>query len=71
VQVLLHELDHRINNVFAFPIGIVSLAAARTKNDEVKEALSAFFHIFSIALVPAPVEGRNANPLFYLAQRWA
>jgi two-component sensor histidine kinase len=49
VQVLLHELDHRINNEFAFPIGIVSLAAARTKNDEGKDALSGFFHIFSIA----------------------
>jgi two-component sensor histidine kinase len=40
-QVLLQELDHRINNEFASAIGAVSLAAARTKNDEVKGALSA------------------------------
>ena len=40
-QVLLHELDHRIVNEFASAIGAVSLAAARTNNDETKGALSA------------------------------
>jgi two-component sensor histidine kinase len=40
-QVLLHELDHRIVNEFASAIGVVSLAAARAKNDEVKGALCA------------------------------
>lgn len=40
-QVLLHELDHRIDNEFASAISAVSLAAARTNNDEVKGALSA------------------------------
>jgi two-component sensor histidine kinase len=40
-QMLLHELDHRINNEFASAIGAISLAAARTKNGEVKDALSA------------------------------
>jgi two-component sensor histidine kinase len=38
--VLLHELTHRINNEFAAAIGTVSLAAARSGNDEVKAALS-------------------------------
>jgi two-component sensor histidine kinase len=40
-QMLLHELDHRINNEFASAIGAISLAAARTKSGEVKDALSA------------------------------
>jgi two-component sensor histidine kinase len=39
-RVLLHELDHRIINEFACAISAVSLAAARTKNAEVKGALS-------------------------------
>jgi two-component sensor histidine kinase len=37
---LLHELNHRINNEFAAAISVVSLAAARSGNDEVKAALS-------------------------------
>jgi two-component sensor histidine kinase len=40
-QVLLRELDHRINNEFASAISAVSVAAARTKNAEVKGALGA------------------------------
>jgi two-component sensor histidine kinase len=40
-RVLLHELDHRIINEFASAISAVSLAAARTQNDEVKGALRA------------------------------
>jgi two-component sensor histidine kinase len=39
-QTLLHELNHRINNEFAAAISVVSLAAARSGNDEVKAALS-------------------------------
>jgi two-component sensor histidine kinase len=39
-QILLHELNHRVNNEFAAAISVVSLAAARSKNDEVKTALS-------------------------------
>jgi two-component sensor histidine kinase len=39
-QVLLHELNHRINNEFAAAISIVSLAAAASSNDKVKGALS-------------------------------
>jgi two-component sensor histidine kinase len=39
-QMLLHELNHRINNEFAAAISVVSLAAARSGNDEVKAALS-------------------------------
>lgn len=37
---LLHELNHRINNEFAAAISVVSLAAARSRSDEVKAALS-------------------------------
>jgi two-component sensor histidine kinase len=40
-QVLLHELNHRINNEFASAISAVSLAAAGAKNGEVRGALSA------------------------------
>jgi two-component sensor histidine kinase len=39
-QMLLHELNHRVNNEFASAIGVVSLAAARSGNDEVKTALT-------------------------------
>lgn len=39
-QILLHELNHRINNEFTDAISVVSLAAARSGNDEVKTALS-------------------------------
>jgi two-component sensor histidine kinase len=34
--VLLHELNHRINNEYASAIGAVSLAAAQSGNEEVK-----------------------------------
>jgi two-component sensor histidine kinase len=39
--VLLHELNHRINNEFSSAISAVSLAAAHSGNEEVKMALSA------------------------------
>jgi two-component sensor histidine kinase len=39
--VLLHELNHRINNEFASAISAVSLAAAHSGNEEVRRALSA------------------------------
>jgi two-component sensor histidine kinase len=39
-QMLLHELNHRINNEFAAIISAVSLAAASSNNDEVKVALA-------------------------------
>ena len=39
--VLLHELNHRINNEFSSAISAVSLAAAHSDNAEVKLALSA------------------------------
>lgn len=39
-HVLLHELNHRINNEFSAAISVVSLAAARSDNSEVKTALS-------------------------------
>src|SRR4029077_18268153 len=38
--VLLHELNHRINNEYASEISAVSLAAAHSGNEEVKLALS-------------------------------
>jgi two-component sensor histidine kinase len=40
-RLLLSELTHRVNNEFASAIGVVSLAAARSKNGEVKDALAA------------------------------
>jgi two-component sensor histidine kinase len=39
-RVLLHELNHRINNEFASAISVVSLAAAASGSDEVKLALT-------------------------------
>ncbi len=39
-RVLLHELNHRIINEFASAISVVSLAAARSGNDEVNLALT-------------------------------
>jgi two-component sensor histidine kinase len=37
---LVRELTHRINNEFASVIGLASLTAARSTNDQVKEALA-------------------------------
>ena len=39
-HVLLQELNHRINNEFAAAIGSVTVAAARSGNEEVKAALT-------------------------------
>jgi hypothetical protein len=39
-HVLLHELNHRINNEFAAVIGAVSAAASRSNNRKVKAALT-------------------------------
>jgi two-component sensor histidine kinase len=39
--VLLRELNHRVNNEFASAISVVSLAAARSSNSDVKIALTA------------------------------
>jgi len=39
-QVLLRELNHRINNEFTSAISVASLAAARSNNKEVKAALT-------------------------------
>jgi two-component sensor histidine kinase len=39
-HVLLHELNHRINNEFAAAIGIATVAAARSSNEEAKAALT-------------------------------
>src|ERR1700681_322520 len=40
-QLLLREYSHRINNEFASAIGVISIAAARSPNDQAKAALSA------------------------------
>ena len=40
-QILLYELNHRINNEFAAAISVVSLAATRSANNEAKAALAA------------------------------
>lgn len=39
-QILLQELNHRVNNEFAAAISIVDLAATASSNDNVKSALS-------------------------------
>src|SRR5262245_65807932 len=39
-RVLLRELNHRISNEFCSAISLVSLAAARSRNNEVKVALT-------------------------------
>lgn len=39
-RMLLHELNHRVNNEFTAAISVISLTAARSGNDEVKAALS-------------------------------
>ena len=39
-HVLLHELNHRINNEFAAAISFVTVAAARSGNEEVKSAMT-------------------------------
>jgi two-component sensor histidine kinase len=40
-RLLLREFSHRINNELASAIGVISLAAARSANEEVKAALAA------------------------------
>jgi len=40
-QLLLREYSHRINNEFASAIGVISIAAARSANDQAKAALTA------------------------------
>jgi two-component sensor histidine kinase len=39
-QLLMHEFSHRISNEFASAIGVISIAAARSVNDEAKAALA-------------------------------
>src|SRR6516164_9687295 len=39
-QALLQELNHRISNEFQSALSLVSLAAARSRSQEVKDALS-------------------------------
>jgi two-component sensor histidine kinase len=73
VEVLLHELDHRINNEFASAIGAVSVAAARTKNDEVKDALGAveklLHHYADVHLaLKMPECGKLVDAAAYIAQ---
>src|ERR1700741_3070496 len=39
-RLLMHEFSHRISNEFASAIGVISIAAARSVNDEAKAALA-------------------------------
>ena len=55
-HVLLHELNHRINNEFAAAIGIATVAAARSGNEEVKAALT------WRCRAPPPLCGRPSAP---------
>jgi len=56
-QLLLRELNHRINNEFAAAIGFVSLTAARSRNDEVK---TAFDQAAEVVLELPPMEDKAA-----------
>ena len=72
--VLLHELNHRINNEFASAISAVSLAAAHSDNTEVKLALSVVSELFhSYADVHRALQMLEANRVVdaatYLGQR--
>ena len=49
-QVLLQELNHRINNEFTTAISVVSLAAASSRNDKVKTALTAVAEMLTTML---------------------
>ena len=40
-RLLLREFSHRINNEFASAIGVISIAAARSADDEAKVTLAA------------------------------
>src|SRR5580698_2604719 len=40
-QLLLREYSHRINNEFASAIGVISIAARRSPNDQARDALFA------------------------------
>jgi two-component sensor histidine kinase len=72
-QLLLSELNHRINNEFAAAIGAVSLAAARSGNREVKVALNGvteLLHQYADVhrLLQVPNRGTAIDAAAYLHQ---
>jgi two-component sensor histidine kinase len=51
-HLLVREITHRVNNELAAAIGVASLTASRSKNDEVKVALAGVIDVlFNFALV--------------------
>jgi two-component sensor histidine kinase len=56
-HLLVRELTHRVNNELAAAIGVASLTASRSKNDEVKVALAGVIDVlFNFALVHRALE---------------
>lgn len=72
-QLLLSELNHRVNNEFAAVIGAVSLAAAHSGNREVKVALNGvteLLHQYADVhrLLQVPTRGTAIDAAAYLHQ---
>ncbi len=72
-RLLLREMTHRINNEFASVISVVSLAAARSRNDEVKVALAAvqdrlqnYAHVHRVLQMPD--HGTRIDAAAYMRQ---
>jgi len=63
-QLLVGELTHRMNNEFAAAIAVVSLAAGRSPNGEVKSALAAV----EARLHSYAQEATSGNPLHFLTR---
>ena len=66
-RVLLHELIHRVNNEFSSIIGVMSRAAARSGNQEVKVALACIieqlFHYAEVhRALQLPVRNTSSKP---------
>jgi two-component sensor histidine kinase len=72
-RLLLREFTHRINNEFASAIGVIAVAAARSRNHEVKAALAAVEqHLESCAqmhhALQMPEHGTCIDAAVYLRQ---
>jgi two-component sensor histidine kinase len=64
-QLLLREMSHRVNNEFASAIGMVSLAASRSANAEVKAALESVLEkLYNYAQVHRALEiPKTSSPI--------
>jgi two-component sensor histidine kinase len=61
-NLLVRELSHRIINEFVAMIGLVSLAAARSTGDEVKNALEEAKILTSVLIFPIDDDPSSVNP---------